>query len=79
MVKRFIPEETKHFATAFCQNCGSSLPWLSKSEKVVAVPAGTLDEHPDIEPSQSVFFASKAPWYKHVNELPEHDELPVKK
>ncbi len=77
-VSTFLPEETKHFATAFCNNCGSSLPWTSKSGKHVIIPAGTLDEHPGIEPFQNIFCASKADWYKAPNELPEHNELPRK-
>ena len=74
----YAPKETKHFATAFCKNCGSSLPWRSKSGKAVIIPAGTLNEHPGIEPSQNIFCASKAEWYKAPSELPEYDELPRK-
>lgn len=75
-VATYLPPDTRHFATAFCKCCGSNLPWLSKSGKAVIVPAGSLDEHPDIEPSQNVFFASRAAWYRPASELPEYDELP---
>lgn len=74
----FTPKETKHFATSFCQNCGSSLPWHTKSGKAVVVPAGTLDDHPGIEPFQNIFCSSKAEWYKQASELPEYNELPIK-
>lgn len=77
-VGRFEPEETKHFATAFCKNCGSSLPWLGKSKRAVVIPAGTLDEDPGIKPSQNIFWGSKAGWFKEVNQLPKHDGLPAK-
>ena len=77
-VGRFEPEDTRHFATAFCRDCGSSLPWHAKSGKAVAIPAGTLDEHPGIEPMQNVFHASRAPWYRDAGTLPQHDELPKK-
>jgi len=77
-VETYSPEDTKYFATAFCKRCGSSLPWNSKGGRVVVIPAGTLDEHPGIEPSQNIFCASKAEWYKAPSELPAHDELPVK-
>ncbi len=77
-VGRFEPEHTKHFATSFCTVCGSSLPWLTKSGKAVVVPAGTLNEHPNIEPKSSTYFASRAPWFKCVSELPQFDELPTK-
>lgn len=77
-VSSYLPPDTRHFATAFCKQCGSNLPWQSKSGKAVIVPAGSLDEHPDIEPSQNVFFASRAPWYRPASELPAYDELPPK-
>ena len=78
LVGRFALEEARHFATSFCQNCGSSLPWHTKSGKAVVVPAGTLDDHPGIEPFQNIFCASKAEWYKQASELPEYNELPIK-
>lgn len=78
LVAVYSPTDTKHFSTAFCQQCGSSLPWHSKSGKAVIVPAGTLNEHPGIEPFQNIFCASKAQWYKSPSELPEHDTLPKK-
>lgn len=78
LVVRFEPEDTKYFATCFCKNCGSNLPWASKGGKTVIVPAGSLNQHPGIEPIQNIFFASKAEWYKHASELPEYDEFPKK-
>lgn len=78
-IGRYAPEETRHFTTAFCKNCGSSLPWHAKSGKVVVVPAGTLDQHPGIEPSQHIFCASRADWYHPEAKLPEYDELPPRK
>ena len=75
-VGRYDPEHTKYFATAFCKNCGSSLPWLSKSGRVVVVPAGTLDGDPGIRPDKNIFCASRAEWYTSVESLPQHDEGP---
>ncbi|WP_461534762.1 GFA family protein [Spongorhabdus nitratireducens] len=77
-VTRFLPNETKHFATAFCNNCGSSMPWNAKSGKSVVIPAGSLDEHPGIEPFQNIFFESRAKWYKAASDLPEYNKLPKK-
>ena len=39
LVGRYDPADTKYFATCFCKNCGSSLPWLSKSNNGVVIPA----------------------------------------
>ncbi len=77
-VGRFEPAETKHFATSFCKNCGSSLPWETKSGKAVIIPAGTLDSHPGLEPFQNIFYASKAEWYQEASELVKYEESPVK-
>ena len=79
MVRVFDPPETKYFRSAFCSNCGSASPWLSKNGKVMVVPAGGLDDDPEIRPQQSVFWGSRAPWYCSVDELPQHEQLPPRR
>ncbi|MES9990808.1 MAG: GFA family protein [Candidatus Thiodiazotropha sp.] len=78
-VGRYELQEAKHFATCFCKKCGSSLPWLAQSGRAVIVPAGTLDEDPQIRPMQNIYCASRAVWYRDPVELPAYDELPIKK
>ena len=78
-VGRFEPTEARHFATSFCKNCGSSLPWLAQTKKAVVVPAGSLDSDPGIKPFQNIFWGSRASWYQEASELAKHDELPPKK
>ena len=73
-VGRYDPPETKYFATSFCTQCGSSLPWLSKSGKVVIIPAGTLDGDPGIRPARNIYCGSRSAWYKDASSLPENDE-----
>lgn len=79
LVGRYEVAEARHFATSFCKNCGSSLPWLSKSGKAVIVPAGTLDDDPDIRPVQNIYVGSGADWYQAPGSLPQYEELPPKK
>ena len=79
MIGRFEHPEAKHFATCFCRNCGSSLPWMSQSGVSVVIPAGTLDEDPGIRPTQNIFWKSRAPWREEVGALPHYDELPPRK
>lgn len=74
-VGRYDPPETKYFATSFCTHCGSSLPWLSKSGKVVIIPAGTLDGDPGIRPTRNIYCGSRSAWYTDPNSLPEHEEM----
>lgn len=78
-VGRYELEGAKHFATSFCTQCGSSLPWLATSGKAVVVPAGTLDDDPGIRPFQNIFCGSRAAWYQEPSSLPNYDKLPPKK
>lgn len=77
-VGRFELPEAKHFATSFCKNCGSSLPWLTKSGKALVVPAGVLDDDPKLKPVHNIFYASKASWFEEVSDLKKYEGLPVK-
>lgn len=79
MVGRFEPAEAKHFATCFCKQCGSSLPWRSQSGGAMIIPAGTLDEDPGIKPTQNIYWASRSAWREEVTSLPHYDELPPRK
>jgi len=74
---RFEHADAKHFATSFCKNCGSSLPWLTKSGKAMVVTAGTLDDDPVERPVHNIFMADKAPWYEEVGDLKQYEALPV--
>ncbi|MEE1673067.1 GFA family protein [Agarivorans aestuarii] len=78
-VRQYHPQHTKYFATAFCLTCGSSLPWLAKTGKTMVIPAGTLDQHPNIQPTQNIFCAYKAPWFVDSQQLPQFDALPPRK
>ncbi|MCP4877018.1 MAG: GFA family protein [Gammaproteobacteria bacterium] len=78
-IGRFEHPEAKHFATSFCKQCGSSLPWMSQSGTAVVIPAGTLDEDPGIKPTQNIFWKSRVTWRCEVDELPKFDELQPRK
>ena len=75
-VGRYDSPDTKYFATSFCKNCGSLMPWASKSGKVVIVPAGTLDGDPGIRPTQNIYCGSRPDWYTAASSLMEHEEGP---
>jgi len=78
-VGRFEHPEASHFATCFCKKCGSSLPWLAQSGAAIIIPAGTLDDDPEIKPMQNIYWKYRAPWREAVDTLPQHDELPPRK
>lgn len=74
LVATYFPESTKYYGTAFCKNCGSFLPWFSKSGKAVIVPAGSLNDDPGLRPNKNIFCASRASWYVEEGTLPDFDE-----
>lgn len=78
LVGRFEVSDAKYFATSFCKNCGSSMPWAVQGGKNIVVPAGTLDEEPGIEPQQNIFWGSRAPWYKETCDMNKFSALPTK-
>ena len=78
LVGRFEEPEAKYFATCFCKNCGSSLPWAVKGGRNIVVPAGTLDDEPPLKPQHNIYWESRAPWYEETCEMKKFSELPVR-
>ena len=76
LVGRYEHPDAKYFATCFCKQCGSSLPWAVKGGKNIVVTAGTLDSDPGIRPLWNIFWKSKASWYEGTGHLPKHEEFP---
>jgi hypothetical protein len=76
LVKRFDLPTAKYWSRCFCSTCGSSLPWLSRTGKMMIVPAGTLDDDPVDRPLRNIYFGSRSPWYVSPSELETHEESP---
>jgi len=75
-VRRFELSSAKYWCHGFCELCGSSLPWQTRTGKAFIVPAGTLDDDPGERPSRNIYWASRAPWYEHAGELDTFEEFP---
>lgn len=75
-VRRFELPTAKYWSTAFCTDCGSAMPWLTKNGKVMVVCAGALDGDPGLKPKFSVYYDSRPPWYAHVSDLEMHGTIP---
>lgn len=54
----------REFSKAFCKSCGSALPFLNKTKTSLIVPAGCLNELPELEPQANIFTEEKAQWLK---------------
>ena len=76
---RYEVAEAKYFATAFCRQCGSTLPWMAQGGRSVVIPAGTLDEPLPSGPTQNIHWASRADWFDQDMDLPCFNELPPPK
>jgi len=65
-VKRFdVPGRA--ISNAFCVECGSGLPYLSRAGKLIVVPAGTLDVAAGTWPAmRHIFWVERANWYDDV-------------
>lgn len=61
---------------AFCRTCGSNLPVLEDNGAHVILPAGTLDDDPEVEPCVHIHVDSKAPWYDISDSLPQFGGFP---
>ncbi len=79
LVERFEHPQAKYFATSFCKQCGSSLPWRPQQGSAIVIPAGTLDDDPEIKPTQNIFWDSHAPWHLEVDALPKFEQFPPRK
>ncbi|MEP0073091.1 MAG: GFA family protein [Marinomonas sp.] len=62
-IKRYDDPE-RAFSKAFCENCASGLPYISKSGNSLIVPAGSLNTEPSIKPDARIFCAEQTSWHK---------------
>lgn len=62
--QRFDHPDANSFSRAFCLQCGSMLPHVTRDGRGVIVPAGGLDQDPDMDPNDHIFYDDRAPWYE---------------
>lgn len=60
---------------SFCGRCGSVVPG-DPADGNMFVPAGPMDDDPQVRPLAHIFTASKAPWYEIRDSLPQFDAYP---
>jgi len=59
---------------AFCRVCGSKAPLVLLGGTIALVPAGLLDDDPDVRPALHMFVGPKAPWWEIEDGLPQFPE-----
>ncbi len=61
------------FRHAFCRTCGSPMPAPEPTGKVVALPAGCLDDDPGTRLFRHTFVGSRAPWFEITDTLTQFE------
>jgi hypothetical protein len=63
LIKRFDLPEAIRFSNAFCTDCGSQVPYISRDGAFLIVPAGYVSGDPDIRPSANIFWDERPCWF----------------
>ena len=74
LVKTFeapLRESPPPYRTNFCGRCGSPVPNPFSDSPYVEVPAGLLDDDPQIRPDRHIFVDVKSPWFDIKDDLPQ--------
>ena len=75
-IRHFKLPEAERFARSFCEQCGSPLPRDLPEFNTVFVPAGSLNEEPNIKPQARIFQDSRVAWSCDAVELPMFEAYP---
>ena len=57
-----------------CRICGCLAPGRASYLTTISIPAGLLDDDPEVRPRLHVFTSSRAPWWTIQDDLPQHDK-----
>ena len=69
-IKTYKLPEAQRFARTFCGQCGGPLPREIGDTRRIFIPAGTLDDEPNIKPQARIFEGSKASWSCAGDQVP---------
>ncbi|KJZ00857.1 MULTISPECIES: GFA family protein [Pseudoalteromonas] len=61
---------------SFCSRCGSALPMYQQQGDILVVPAGSLDDDPNINVTAHIFYADKARWEKGFEDIQRFSGAP---
>lgn len=75
-VTQFSCASGRAFSNAFCQVCGSGVPFVGASGEWMYVPIGGLDEAPDNLIDYTIFWDDKANWYEKGSNRPKCARFP---
>ncbi len=64
------------WSASFCSRCGCPVPMPTPDGKLIWIPIGSLDEHPEINVVEHIYVGSKAHWEIIGDEAPQFDTDP---
>jgi hypothetical protein len=77
LVRTFKLPEAARFANSFCEVCGSRMPRFIEKLGMVFIPAGSLEDEPDMRSQARIFHDSRAQWSCDEAALPGFEQYPV--
>ena len=69
-----VEEQPPGYRRPFCRFCGSPVPEPESHGAWREIPAGLLDDDPEIRPDRHIFVECRAPWTPRGDGLPELDK-----
>jgi hypothetical protein len=76
LVSSYKLPEARFFTQSFCTRCGSPMPRLDTGRHIAIIPMGSLDDDPQLRPSEHIWAESRAPWFEIADSLPQHPGAP---
>jgi hypothetical protein len=76
-VRRYELPTAERWCNAFCEICGSALPWKTRNGLGYVVPVGGVDGDLQEAPTRNVHVASRASWHVDAASLPSFDAEPA--
>lgn len=76
LIRSYKIPDAERFTRTFCSQCGGPLPREIKEMQMVFIPAGTLDDEPNIKPQARIFTASRALWSCKGDDIPNFAGYP---
>jgi hypothetical protein len=74
-----VREAAPGYRTFFCGRCGSPVANPDPDTPWFELPAGALDDDPELRPDRHIFVDSKSPWYAIADGLPQLDRATLRK
>ena len=68
-----VRESPPAYRTQFCGRCGSPVPDANGGSPWMEVPAGLLDDDPQLRPDRHIFVDFKSPWFSITDNIPQLD------